>query len=1223
MTSRKKTPPSGGDHPRQEIIIKAIMEAVDQAILAVDSEGRILYFNQHFLDIWHIPREKAEKALDIELRKHVLNQVENPKNFKDTIEMLYDSTDIHHDEIYLKGGRVFERETSPIYNGPEIMGRLWMFRDISDKRKLEKNLKESQTTIEHILTAAPLGIAMAKNRRFLWCNPHMSELTGYSEDELKNQSTEKLYPGPEEFKYVEEHLYPRLKTEKSVLVETKIQKKDGAILDARIHATSMAEDNDEKDIVFILHDITAEKKALRDATLNMERLIRAQKVARIGSIEMDIEKNSIWGSPMARYLFDENDETGYISLDKAIRRIHNEDVEFLTKSLDKLRKGELADYETDFRIHHIGENRELHIHMIAEISRDPESSRNKIVGTLQDISLQKKAEDDLLAKNNQLLKLYIDLQRSEDQLKRAQGVARIGSWEFRTGTGTFKGTEETEKIFGFDNDSHGPGIETIFNFIIPGDRERARTEFYSFLNGENRIYNSIYTILNPVTERHIVINSIAEKETDKNGSIKLITGTVQDITEITEAQKEINAKNIELQELNRELEATIRELEGTNEEFEAQNEALLAAQMRIEESERQYRSIVQDQTELIVRCDTDGMILFANRAFSDYFNLEQDHVTGMPFSPEIFQDDFQEVISTFSTLSAENPVKKLENRIVLPDKTIRWIQWTLRGFFAEDGTPLTFQFVGRDNTEQKKVEEELNRIATVIEQASEDILITDTDGIINYVNPSFEKTTGYKKEEAIGKNPRFLQSGRHPRQFYKEMWLTITSGMVWNGQIINRSKNGELIVQEATISPIKNTDGLITGYAGIRRDITDKIRIENQLLQVQKMEAIGTLAGGLAHDFNNILGGILGSSDMLKMILEKENLAEPGKTNKYLSTIQEAGKRAADMIKQLLTLSRRQESELDTIDLNNAVAHVMEICRNSLPKSVHITEDLLPDQCLVYADSTQIEQVLLNLCVNASHAMTIMRKNEESDPGGTLHVQVEKYISDSDFCRIHPGCVEDTLFYTIRVSDNGVGINESVRERIFDPFFTTKSKEFGTGLGLSMAFNIIQKHDGFLDVESTPGKGSTFTVFLPKSPYSNEKTPDSSDEKNLIHGSGIILVIDDEEVVRTIAEGLLTEAGYRVILADSGMKGVELFRENIDSINAVILDLSMPVMSGIDTYREIKKTAPDTRVVLASGFKHDERVSRLLQMGVRAFIQKPFSGHELTSVLKKILKESS
>ena len=401
-------------------------------------------------------------------------------------------------------------------------------------------------------------------------------------------------------------------------------------------------------------------------------------------------------------------------------------------------------------------------------------------------------------------------------------------------------------------------------------------------------------------------------------------------------------------------------------------------------------------------------------------------------------------------------------------------------------------------------------------------------------------------------------------------------------------------------------------------DLTERKQSELQLVQAQKMETIGMLAGGIAHDFNNILGGIIGTLSLLQHKRKRNKLTEPD-LDKYINTIEKASQDATDVVNQLLTLSRKKELSVRPFDLNPLINDVTKICENSIDKSIEIKTIFYEKEAVSLIDPVQMEHVLLNLCINASQAMTIMRK-EGVKWGGSLNISIKSISADKYFSSIHK-VPENSRYWIISVSDTGVGIDHSVRLKIFDPFFTTEKKGKGTGLGLTMAYNIIKQHKGLIDVFSAIGVGSTFNVYLPMYEGEIVHTEETSKE-NLIMGEGLILVIDDEEIIRTIAKGILEECGYDVILATDGIEGVEIFKQNIDKIKAVVLDLVMPKKSGKETFIDLKELKPDVKVLLASGFKQDERVTSLLEMGVIDFMQKPYTISEMSKKIYGVLNSS-
>lgn len=511
----------------------------------------------------------------------------------------------------------------------------------------------------------------------------------------------------------------------------------------------------------------------------------------------------------------------------------------------------------------------------------------------------------------------------------------------------------------------------------------------------------------------------------------------------------------------------------------------------------------------------------------------------------------------------------------------------------------------RSQTRLEKAESNLRNIFHSIPSA---LIAVTPDGVITQWNASAEKFLGVSYNNAVSRK-----------------LSTVTDLFKDSGEILERAfatglpeelkiNSGRKIFY-ITISPLIFEN--VTGAVIRIDDVTEIEKKEGQLRQAQKMETVGNLAGGLAHDFNNVLGGIIGTVSLIKYYLNNDK-ADIEEIKKDITMIEDSSKRAADMVQQLLTLASKQETAFAPVDINLSVKHVLRICNNTLDKSVAINTSLYNLPAMVEADPTQIEQVILNLCLNASHAMTVMRSKDAAH-GGLLSIIVSRIMADRNFFMAHPEAVK-TNYWAVSISDTGVGIEPGSLPKIFDPFFTTKKRSGGTGLGLSMAYNIVKHHKGFMEVTSEVGKGSTFKMFLPelevKAPEQAVKTGDRID--SLPKGSGKILMIDDEEMVRNIAKEMLETCGYDVVLAENGKNGLIAFMKNVTDLKAVILDLSMPVMSGREVFLEIKKIKPDTKVILTSGSNFDERVAEIMELGFTSFIHKPYTIFELARKISEL-----
>lgn len=485
-------------------------------------------------------------------------------------------------------------------------------------------------------------------------------------------------------------------------------------------------------------------------------------------------------------------------------------------------------------------------------------------------------------------------------------------------------------------------------------------------------------------------------------------------------------------------------------------------------------------------------------------------------------------------------------------------------------------------------------------------------------NSEASKLIGIKEEQLVGSRCAFFQncvdSNGCPVIDYNQI--------VSNSEEVLLKTDGAKVHVLKTVVPIRlnNRLHLLESFIDIskRKEVEqEKKQLEAQLGRAQKMEAVGTLAGGLAHDLNNALNGIFApTSILINKLKQNHNLAHD-QLSKQLNRIQQSGYRISDMVSQLMAVSYKQELSMAAVDLNLSVKHVLKIAQNSFDKSIEIVTTLYKQSARTAADPTQIEQVLLNLAINAAHAMTIMRDHD--DPwGGKLTISVDYIDLDSRFLQLRPDAIVDK-YWKVSVSDTGVGMDENELAQIFTPFFTTKEQGQGTGLGLSMVYSIIKEHQGLVEVDSEPSKGTTFNVYLPELPFEESREMMSSKPETIVRGEGLVLVVDDEEISRITAGEILKECGYKTIMAENGFQALKIFEKKFREIDLVLLDMVMPKMSAKETYVELKKIDPEVNVLLVSGFKADGRVEETLSMGDIEFMQKPYELIKFSQTIKECI----
>jgi PAS domain S-box-containing protein len=525
--------------------------------------------------------------------------------------------------------------------------------------------------------------------------------------------------------------------------------------------------------------------------------------------------------------------------------------------------------------------------------------------------------------------------------------------------------------------------------------------------------------------------------------------------------------------------------------------------------------------------------------------------------------------------------------------------------FDDQGTLEYITHVAKDITEIKESEKDRIRLATAIEQATEAVVITDLKASIQYVNPAFEKLTGYAREEVMGQNPRILSSGKHDLEFYNKMWTTLLQGKVWRGHLINRKKDGSLFEEEVSISPVKNNEGLITNFVAVKRDVSKEMALEKQLQHALKMEAIGTLAGGIAHDFNNILAAIIGYAELIK-----NEVPADSRVGKDIAEVLAAGQRAVDLVKQILTFSRKTDTEKLPLRPHTIVKEVVKMMEASFPSTIQIETDIDADCGLIMADPTNIHQVTVNLCTNSLHAM--------ADQKGTLSISLQRReLSAAEL--IGEPALSPGPYVVLTVTDTGCGIDKATMERIFDPFYTTKEVGKGTGLGLAVIHGIVQDSNGFIRLKSTPGEGSSFSVYFPVLQEKTSIAHESDQGAPPQGGNEHILVVDDEPLLVRATQRQLENLGYLITGTTNSRDALKIISSSPNEIDLLITDQTMPGLTGAELAQAAMEIKPDLPVILCTG--HSDLISRrkAMESGIKEYITKPLVGDELFRAVRSVL----
>jgi len=653
-----------------------------------------------------------------------------------------------------------------------------------------------------------------------------------------------------------------------------------------------------------------------------------------------------------------------------------------------------------------------------------------------------------------------------------------------------------------------------------------------------------------------------------------------------------------------ELEQMVKDLENEALERKRAEEAL-------RESEENFRTFMETAIDLMHMADKDGNLTYVNESMARTLGYSKEEMIGMHITKVLSKETLEKAFKPkLEELITKGEIS-LEPTWVTKDGKEIYGEIKVVAVYDSDGNYAGSRGVFRDLTERKRAEEQLReseeRFRLLTENTQDIFCLHKPDGRYIYVSPSCKNVLEYEPEELIGKDPYELVHPDDRERIQKESYVRVLKGENILISYRIRKKSGEYVWFESTNQIIKDEKGNVAQIVSSSRDITERKqaeeerrKLEAQLGEAQRLQALGTLAGGIAHNFNNLLMGVMGNTSL--MLLE----TDPSHPNyERLKNIEKSAQNGSGLTRQLLGYAREGRFEIKPISLNQVVEETSNTF-GTTRKEVRVRRELAEDLWGIKADQGQIEQILLNLYVNAADAMP---------GGGDLFLKTTN-ITHNDM-KGKPYKAKPGNYVLLTVTDTGVGMGKKTMERVFDPFFTTKGLAEGTGLGLASVYGIIKAHGGYIDVESKKGQGTTFSIYLPASERKVEKAFKSAAE--IIEGTGTILLVDDEEMVLDVGVQLLKALGYTVLEAKGGREAVEIYRENKDKIDMVLLDMIMPDMGGGEAYDRMKEINPDIKVLLSSGYSIDGQATEIIDRGCDRFIQKPFDMKQLSRSIRETL----
>lgn len=626
----------------------------------------------------------------------------------------------------------------------------------------------------------------------------------------------------------------------------------------------------------------------------------------------------------------------------------------------------------------------------------------------------------------------------------------------------------------------------------------------------------------------------------------------------------------------------------------------------LEASNRRFQQILNEVPNVAVQgYAVDGAVTYWNAASERLYGYTREEAMGKSLLDLIIPDDLRPAIAASLETLKNGGKPPPAGELLLKDKANSpvFVYSSHVGLRRADGSAEMF-CIDIDLRERKAAEQRLLEQAALLDKATDAIVVRDLDNRVLFWNQSAQRLYGWSAEEIRGEP--IHQKIYADEATFREATATVVAEGEWKGESEHFDRSGKLIRVEDRWTLVRNETGEPVSILSITTDVTERRKLEQQFLRAQRMESLGTLAGGIAHDLNNLLSPIMMSMDLLNMRIEDPTSLE------LIENVRLNARRGAEMVKQVLSFARGMEGTRMKIQIRHILREVSNICTDTFPPNIEIRTSLPSDLHTIEGDPTQIHQVLLNLCVNARDAMP---------RGGTIHLKADNVDIDEQFAAMNIEAVPGP-YARIEVTDTGSGIAPAIMNKIFDPFFTTKELGKGTGLGLATVLTILKGHGGFIQVESPPGKGASFRLFLPAS--SGSVGREHIESPGLPRGDGEwVLVVDDEASVRQITKQTLEAFGYRVLLASDGAEGVSIFASRKGDIAVVLADLTMPVMDGLSMIRVLRRLKADVPIIVASGMSEEERKAEAMNAGIGHFLPKPYTAGSLLRMIRHVLMDRS
>lgn len=1007
--------------------------------------------------------------------------------------------------------------------------------------QMETQIDFQANVLAHVSDAI---IAIDNEHRIVYLNKRAEQLYNVEADEFIGRRLQEVY----EYRWLNEK--DKYFAQDALLKKGWWQgenihiKRNGEEIYVELSISFLKNNSGEKvGLLAVIRNITKRKQTEEKLRQSEELFRLLVQNAPVGIFQTNTQGDCIFVNP--RWL-----EVTGISREKALAKgwasaLHPDDREQVFAEWYKaVREG--REFEMEYRFQ-TPENKVTWVFGSAIAIRDRFGTVTGYLGTLTDITERKQIEE--------------KLRNTEALLQEAQRVAKMGSWSWDLTTGEKWWSQEFYRFTNLNQDSPTSDIEAINQFVHPADRERVNqisktaiqqgipyeTEF-RFLRGDRTVGRAF---------------SCGRVDRDTQGRVVRFYGICQDISEYKQVE-----------------------------------EALRDSKERYRDLAQKLHSLTVNAPIYIYELDRNGRVIFANRTSEC---LSQEDLLGSLMTKWFPKEQRSNIKSVLERVFSTGQVQEIEYAIPNGGGEIRFYKTQIAPNRVE-GKATTAVLIASDITERKLAEEKIAEQAALLDVTTDAILLRSLSGEILYYNRAAESIYGWKSHEAIGRVANELLYKGISSELTEALKIVIEKNS-WQGELHKITKTGKEIIVASRWTLVKDKTGNPKSILTVDTDITEKKQLEKQFLRAQRLESLGTLASGIAHDLNNVLTPILAVSQLLP--LKVTNLDQS--SQEMLKMLESSARRGANLVKQILSFARGNEARRTILQIKHLLLDIEQFVKGTFPKFIEIERDLPQELWTVLADPTQLHQVFMNLVVNARDAMS---------DGGTLSILAENVFVDESYARMN---IEAKVgpYVVVTIADTGVGIPPENIDRIFDPFFTTKEVGKGTGLGLSTVSGIVKNHGGFVKISSQPGKGSQFQVYLPSQEglvYEQEQEP-----QPLVGKGELILAIDDEAKICEIIKTTLEIHNLQVLTAKDGIEGISIYADHKDEISVVLTDMMMPIMDGETTIRTLQRINPQVKIIAISGLVSTRALARSAGTGVQGFLAKPFTASELLKAVAGIL----